>query len=858
MSILQTDRQSSVQNPPQVTPPALPSTPGARVVGIVRADMHAHSHASSAPVVPILGRIDCPESYSHPERVYEQAKSRGMNLVALTDHDTIRGAMELVDKRYDDVIVGEEVTVRFPEDRCKLHVLVWGLTGDEHEQIGELDLRSDVYNFAAWLRERELAHSLAHPLYIQNNKLTLWHLERAALLFKGFETLNGAHSGAHRDALVGWLDSLTPAGVLGLIDQHGIEPHWPRIWRKAITAGSDDHALLNIGRTWTSVPVREDTPVTTKTFLNDIMGGRSSVGGQAGHSSLLAHQLMSVGMQHYAHKVHEGVRPRGQAIGSAIVRFAGADAERPSKLSLAVEAGARTLMGRKPKAKSLGRALQEHLGPLLVEYPEVRRALEDPSAESGPPMADHEAMARFADDLSERLARTIASPAMKSVRDADASGIADALVGYGALVAMQIPYLFSLFHQNKERRLIRQVQHKADPTRQLSTETAKVMLFTDTLGDINGVCRFIKNMGERAHAAGRQLDIMTSTRLELPDVPYIHNFDPVFAMPMPKYENLEMTLPPLTRMLRLVDTIQPDAIHISTPGSVGLVGLIAAKMLRVPIVGTYHTDFPAYIDHLFDDPVYTKVCSEYMRFFYKPFGNIFTRSDDYMDAMVDAGLERDRMLRLTPGVALTSFDAAHRDPAIWERLGVSQNSVKMLYCGRVSIEKNLPLLTDIWPRIRAACAEAGTTAELIVVGDGPYRTEMEARLRHEGAHFLGFRHGDELSTLYASSDLFAFPSCTDTLGQVVLESQASGIPVVVTDQGGPKEVVDHGETGFVLSADDPSLWVETITRLATNADERRPIGATAAERAQRYSIDASFEQFWETHVLAAQANDAGT
>ncbi len=152
--------------------------------GFTRMDTHCHSSASSGPVMAAAGWVGCPESYSPPEKVYEQARARGMDLVTLTDHDTIAGGLELVERGFPGVVLGEEVTVHFPEDRCKLHVLVWGLTPELHEQIGAQGLREDVYQFAAWLRLHNLPHALAHPLYVQNRRLSLWHLERCALLFR--------------------------------------------------------------------------------------------------------------------------------------------------------------------------------------------------------------------------------------------------------------------------------------------------------------------------------------------------------------------------------------------------------------------------------------------------------------------------------------------------------------------------------------------------------------------------------------------------------------------------------------------------------------------------------------------------
>ncbi|MEC9372856.1 MAG: hypothetical protein VYC34_03395, partial [Planctomycetota bacterium] len=320
----------------------MPSDSRSQPRATLRMDMHCHSAASNKPVIAALKGLNCPESFSPPERVYDQARSRGMDLVTITDHDSIEGVMSLVERGFEDVVIGEEATVFFPEDRCKLHVLIWGLTPEQHEELQAPGLRDDVYRFAAWLAEHHLAHSLAHPLYIQNNRLTRWHLERAALLFKGFETLNGAHAGSHHDHLVDFLAGLTPARVQRLKKEHSIEPPWSRIWLKATTAGSDDHALLNVGQTWTCVEAPLDElgrpSRDPSEFLAQVMAGKSSVGGRAGHASLLAHQLMSVGLNFYAKRWHDGRAPAAQALGAHVVRFAGVEARSPRKAALVADA----------------------------------------------------------------------------------------------------------------------------------------------------------------------------------------------------------------------------------------------------------------------------------------------------------------------------------------------------------------------------------------------------------------------------------------------------------------------------------------------------------------------------------------
>jgi glycosyltransferase involved in cell wall biosynthesis/predicted metal-dependent phosphoesterase TrpH len=850
--------------PPVATPGGDPSRPRRTV----RVDLHCHSKASSKPVMKALGLVDMPECYSEPEQVFDQARARGMDYVTITDHDSIVGAMHLVERGFDNVIIGEEVTVHFPEDRCKLHVLVWGLTPQLHEEIEVLGLRDDVYDFAEWLEENALPHSLAHPLYVQNGRLTAWHLERCALLFKGWETLNGAHAGTHRSVVERYLGVLTPRRVQDLVKRHQIEPKWTRIWHKAVTAGSDDHGLLNIGRTFTCLELEpgEAMPAPAA-LLRRIMAGHATVGGEAGHASLLAHQLATVGANFYARRMLKGRDARHRYIASKLLRFAGVDSPKPTKASLLLNEAKRRVMRVKGSKKSLPvvNALRDNLAPVLEKFPDLRERLDPGTWSDGAAIAQHERMAEFIDELSSAMNAAMASGAIKALKAGDKTGIVDHLLSYALVQLAQAPYLFSLFHQNKERTMLERLEHEAaEPGSGVSVleRPMRVSLFTDTLGDVNGVCRFIQNVAAQALTTGRDLQVITCTKFPTPSWDNIYNFEPVFATKMPKYEQLELVLPPLMKIMRHVEKHRPDVMHISTPGPVGMIGYLAAKMMKVPVLGVYHTDFPAYIDHLFDDHAYTAICSGFMRFFYKPFRNVFTRSADYVDALADLGIAREKIVRLMPGIETARFNTGYRDEAIWKRLeanpgaapaplaGIGRPSVKVLYVGRVSIEKNLPMLAEVWKRVSDRCRREGLDAELVVVGDGPYRPVMQEALAGRGVSFLGFRHGDELSSIYATSDMFVFPSVTDTLGQVVMESQASGMPVLVTDQGGPKEVVDHGRTGFVISADDHAAWADTIVELIRDTHRRQSMGRAAAEAMKPYDILHSFEHFWEVHTQA--------
>lgn len=387
----------------------------------------------------------------------------------------------------------------------------------------------------------------------------------------------------------------------------------------------------------------------------------------------------------------------------------------------------------------------------------------------------------------------------------------------------------------------------------------RVCVLTDTLGDVNGVSRFIQNTAELALERGRELHVLTSTNFAVPGRTNIHNFAPVLARRMPRYENLELVLPPSRAIRRRLDELRPDVVHVSTPGPVGRVGRRWALSRGVPLAGIYHTDFPEYVSRLFARAWMGRLCAWDMGRFYRAFTSVITRSNAYVPMVERLGVARDRIVALRPGIDTDRFDPSHRDLGIWQAVGapeLARPGVNITTIGRISVEKGMPLLADAWERARAEFARRGLDARLVVVGDGPYRAEMERRLAPPNvgardAFFLGFRHGNELARLHATGDLFAFPSATDTLGQVVMEAQSSGVPALVSDRGGPCEIVQDGRTGLVLPSDDAAAWARAIVDLAGDAARRREMGRAAAQRLKPMTIAASFEHYWQLHEAIA-------
>ncbi|MGD9078042.1 MAG: glycosyl transferase, partial [Desulfobacterales bacterium] len=256
----------------------------------MRADLHAHSKYSKRPSQWFLQKIDCPESFTEPLDLYRIARNRGMSLVTITDHNRIEGALEIA--HLPGTFISEEVTSYFPEDQCKVHVLVFNIDERQHKDIQKL--RNNLYDLVDYLQLENTIHALAHPFYSVNDRLTVEHFEKCLLLFKNFE-LNGDFNTESNECLKQILSALSQEDIFRLADKHGFLPKIPKPWKKALVGGSDDHSSLNIARTFTEVTSAD----SVDSFLNGISQRETKVISQPSSPQNLARNLYSIAYQFY-------------------------------------------------------------------------------------------------------------------------------------------------------------------------------------------------------------------------------------------------------------------------------------------------------------------------------------------------------------------------------------------------------------------------------------------------------------------------------------------------------------------------------------------------------------------------------
>jgi glycosyltransferase involved in cell wall biosynthesis len=305
------------------------------------------------------------------------------------------------------------------------------------------------------------------------------------------------------------------------------------------------------------------------------------------------------------------------------------------------------------------------------------------------------------------------------------------------------------------------------------------------------------------------------------------------GLPFPFYPELKFNFfRPL--FIRRLNEFCPDVIHVVDPVILGASGLAAARFLNKPIVSSYHTNLAAYCEH-FGFSLLTRPMWLYNRFVHNQCALTFCPSPSTAAMLRAQGFEH---LRIWPrGVDTTLFQVERRDEALragWlkERTEPGNKSI-LLYVGRVSWEKNLRLL------VQAYQGMDHSHCHLVIVGDGPAHEEVRHELQGLPVTFTGYLTGEALATAYASADIFAFPSYTETFGQVVLEAMASGLPIVGLLSDGVCDLVVNEQTGLLLDVQQLSQdqqvsgYRELLVRLVQDQRLRQSMRQGALALARR-------------------------
>ncbi|WP_223589813.1 glycosyltransferase family 4 protein [Neobacillus bataviensis] len=359
----------------------------------------------------------------------------------------------------------------------------------------------------------------------------------------------------------------------------------------------------------------------------------------------------------------------------------------------------------------------------------------------------------------------------------------------------------------------------------------RIAIFTDTFHpDINGVARTLKHFTNYLDEQNIPYKVFApDSRSNEYISAHIRRFK---SFSFFLYPECRLAFPNLFRTKSELENFSPDIIHVATPFNIGLCGVYLAKKLNIPLVGSYHTDFDYYLQ-FYDLQFLSKIVWKYMKWFHKPFQKLFVPSSETLTQLKRQGFAN---LEIWPGgVDCQLFHPYYEKQTIREELGITKKYL-LTYVGRLAPEKDVKTLLAV---AKALPTEMLEQIQWYVVGDGPLREELQQDAP-SNMTFTGYLTGERLAEIYSASDVFVFPSPTETFGNVVIEALASGTPVITANSGGVKNIIKSGVTGYLCETGNEAEFVNAILKLLENDNLRSQFGIEG----RNYALTQSWEKIF--------------
>ena len=302
----------------------------------------------------------------------------------------------------------------------------------------------------------------------------------------------------------------------------------------------------------------------------------------------------------------------------------------------------------------------------------------------------------------------------------------------------------------------------------------------------------------------------------------------VAAMPLPLYPELKLGLPGPAVSDKL-EEFKPDLVHVVNPAVLGLGGIWLAKTNNIPLIASYHTHLPKYLEH-YGMGMLEPLLWELLKAAHNQALLNLCTSTAMVNELEDKGIQRTALWQR--GVDTENFRPELRSEKMREKLfGKYQNTDSLLiYVGRLSAEKQIERIKPVLDNIPGAC--------LALVGDGPYRGQLEKIFENTKTNFIGYLSGEELASAYASGDIFLFPSSTETLGLVLLEAMAAGCPVIGANKGGIPDIINDGINGCLYDPDEEDngerSLIEATKKILADKNKKEAMRKEARKEAEQW------------------------
>ncbi|WP_243524921.1 glycosyltransferase family 1 protein [Bacillus pseudomycoides] len=375
----------------------------------------------------------------------------------------------------------------------------------------------------------------------------------------------------------------------------------------------------------------------------------------------------------------------------------------------------------------------------------------------------------------------------------------------------------------------------------------RVAIFTDTFTpQVNGVAKTLDRL--TCYFQKQNIAYAVFAPQHTAEDDFVANVNKMRSIPLKiLYPECRFAFP-TPRIKRELLNFQPDLIHVATPFNMGLCGMYYAKKLNIPLVGSYHTDFDAYLQY-YKIEFFSNMLWNYLKWFHSHMQKNFVPSLETLQQLTKKGFQS--LYIWGRGVDCSLFHPAYNKDVFRKKYNITAPYI-LSYIGRIAPEKDMETLHAL---IHTTFKERKDNIHWLITGNGPLAEELRKTVPTHNVTFTGYLQGENLAEAYACSDLMVFPSTTETFGNVVLESLACGTPVLGANSGGVKNIISDGKTGFLCEPKNANSFLSSIYQLLNNEEMRKQISLDARSYAATQSWDEIFTGLFMQYEDVLQQNN---
>ena len=846
----------------------------------LKMDLHCHDLNSDDPD-ELWGRIlGLPETWLKTKKLVKCLKGNGCDLVTITNHNNARSCWELIDKGHD-VLVAAEFTCHFSEYNLFVHVLTYGFSQQQEKILNKK--RRNIYDFLRYTSSHQIPVILPHPLYFytRNDKIDLTLFEKLAVIFSHFEVLNGQRDLWQSVLTLNWIRSLTPGKINEYAKKHnldpadfGVDPYRPKI----LTGGSDCHMGIFAGQcgSYLYVPDLQEK-IKTKDIsalaLEAIREGHITPFGHVAEN-----QKLNIALLDYFSQVATKIQDPGLL---RILFHRGEFSDKAScfvisNLLLEMQKHKNTqkffnfvhdaLQGKKPNelvkwktnkdyrfcvtqlekiADSKKQSPEVFIATVNSAVGELFTELNKLIIKRIKKVTGTKKSEKLTTFSTEEITRKFEVPSQITSllfgEKVNQPGMSEFNIGE-VLDSLTFPVLISiiltgaalgstrLLYQN--RYFLNDFADKINGNR----HPKRALYLTDTLRDKNGVSNSLSGKLAEIQRMDMPVDFLIC-HTDAEKEPHLHVVKPLTSFSVPDFGEQEFRVPDFMEIVQIFYQGGYDRIVCSTEGPMSLVALFIKHMFNVPSYFFMHTDWINFIKHTTDLTQHERDrVRRALRVFYKQFSGVFVLNNEHRNWLTGHHMQLDE-----DSVFLTAHHTQKKDEAV-KAVAKSDlftdadtNTPVLLFAGRISKEKGIFDLPEIMQRVKQAIPDV----KLVIAGSGPAEDELKELLPE--ALFLGWVDKQRIAELYMGLDLFVFPSRFDTFGNVILESFVYGMPVIAYDCKGPKDIIEHKESGYLVK--DIALMADHIVKYFGSEQTQQLMTRMAMLRAEQYQAEPIMQQF---------------